>query len=284
MFMVVHALFGTSIAYLIGLPAFFALLGSIAPDFDGLWAAQPELHRQWFHTPLAGLIIAAAIFAYFRFKKNAGAKNMALSFLLGWMSHLLTDTITVFGIMWLYPIGTYYTTGWFRSAESFPNITISALSLVMFAVALAIKNPKKSGLALPKLRITNHKKIAMVFALMLLFLLAFARPKSQFPIGPEIGIDQLLENQNSYSEKFVTVQGFVTDIVGEYEATSGNAYQRFYLGRLDSNDRILVFKSANMEPEKIQIGDELIVSGKFQTQYGEPEIFVTPVLGIIRSG
>ncbi len=283
MFMAVHALFGTSIAYLVGFPLFFALLGSIAPDFDGLWAARPELHRQWFHTPLAGLIIAAAIFAYFRFKKGAGAKNMALSFFLGWMSHLLTDTITVFGIMWTYPLGTYYTTGWFRSAESFPNISISVLSLAIFAFAFAIKNAKGFGLALPKLRITNHKKSAIAFALMLLFLLAFARPKSQFPIGAEIGIGQLLDNKAAYANKFVTVQGAVTDIAESYEAKSGNAYQRFYLGSLENNDRILIFKFVGMEPETIEIGDALVISGQFMTSYDEPEIFVTPVLGIIRT-
>lgn len=282
MFMVVHALFGTSIAYLIGLPAFFALLGSVAPDFDGLWAAQAELHRQWFHTPLAGLIIAAAIFACCRFRKNDGARAITLSFLLGWLSHLLIDTTTVFGIMWLYPIGTYYTTGWFRSVETLPNISISVLSLVIFAVAFAIKNPKTFGLTIPKLRITNYKKVAMVFALMLIFLFAFARPKTQFPIGPEVGIAQLLDNKASYTDKFVTVQGVVTDIIEDYESKSGNRYQRFYLGSAENNDRILVFKSANMEPNNIGIGDEMIVSGQFQTQYDEPEIFVTPVLGIIR--
>ncbi|MFH1105591.1 MAG: hypothetical protein V1731_00045, partial [Candidatus Aenigmatarchaeota archaeon] len=84
-------------------------------------------------------------------------------------------------------------------------------------------------------------------------------------------------------DKFVTVQGVVTDIAENYGAKSGNAYQRFYLGSLENNDRILIFKSANMEPETIEIGDALVVSGKFTTQYGESEIFVTPVLGIIRT-
>ncbi|MFH1105881.1 MAG: metal-dependent hydrolase, partial [Candidatus Aenigmatarchaeota archaeon] len=246
MLMLVHALFGTSIAYLTRFPVFFALLGSIAPDFDGLWAAQAELHRQWFHTPLAGLIIAAAIFAYFKFRKNSCAKAMTFSFLLGWLSHLLIDTTTVFGIMWIYPVGTYYTTGWFRSIETLPNIAISVLSLAIFAVGFVIKNQKKSGLAFPKLKATNLQKASIIFALMMLFLFAFARPKSQFPIGAEIGINRLLENANSYSDKFVTVQGVVTDIAENYGAKSGNAYQRFYLGSLENNDRILIFKSANM--------------------------------------
>ncbi len=283
MLMLVHALFGTSIAYLAGFPLLFAFIGSILPDFDGLWAAQAELHRQWFHTPLAGLIIAAAVFAYFKFRKNNGAKAMTFSFLLGWLSHLLIDTTTVFGIMWTYPLGTYYTTGWFRSIETLPNIAISVLSLAIFAVAFVIKNPKKFRLTLPRMKMANCQKASIIFALMLLFLFAFARPKSQFPIGPETEIGQLLENTNSYSEKFVTVQGVVTDIAESYEAKSGNAYQQFYLGSLEDNDRILIFKFVGMEPATIEIGDALVVSGKFTTQYGESEIFVTPVLGIIRT-
>ncbi len=82
MFTLVHAAFGLALGYAAAMPVLFAIAGAWLPDIDILWAANPALHRQFFHTPFTGLLLAAVILAVFR------KRNYALSFLLGWVSHL----------------------------------------------------------------------------------------------------------------------------------------------------------------------------------------------------
>lgn len=84
------------------------ILGSLIVDIDIIYSTlgrwNPFVffmkHRGKMHTPLTGIMLTGLIIPY----------NMtyALAFGYGFFSHLITDSLTHMGIMWLYPIKKKY--------------------------------------------------------------------------------------------------------------------------------------------------------------------------------
>lgn len=104
---VTHILFGISLYILIfGFNIFnllFVVLGALMPDIDtphsllgrfNVLAAAMK-HRGKTHTLFIGVILSSLIGVY--------NLRFALAFGFGYLTHLIGDTLTPTGIMWLYP-------------------------------------------------------------------------------------------------------------------------------------------------------------------------------------
>ena len=83
------------------------MLGAIFPDIDLLYLylldATPQPHHTyWTHLPIACLGIGLLTWIAARHRSAAFRQTLA-AFLLGWLSHLLLDSITG-DIWWLYPL------------------------------------------------------------------------------------------------------------------------------------------------------------------------------------
>lgn len=84
-----------------------AMVGGIFPDLDLLYlylvdATPQHHHTYWTHLPAAWLGISLLTMIAARHRSNAFRLGL-LSFMLGWISHLLLDTL-VGHIWWLYPL------------------------------------------------------------------------------------------------------------------------------------------------------------------------------------
>lgn len=276
---IVHAIFGYALSYFPGAYAFFTIAGSILPDLDTLFTQYPEVHRTFFHTPIAGFALAIVLYYLIRNKK------IAASFFMGWVSHLFLDTFTITGIMWKYPISKdYFTTATFRSIDLIPNFAIAFLSV--FAIALAILFSNKRMKALKKyIKAAESRSessfIAIFFALLMLALgLFFVAQTGEFPkIENSILISKLLEQQERYDGKYVTIAGTVKEIAQNY-SSRGAIFQIFVVD--DGTGAIQVYKSSFVSPGQIKVGDDLIASGLFSTDRNKPEIRITPSVGIVK--
>jgi hypothetical protein len=99
----------------------FCLAGSYSPDIFTKWAvygfgfyhhdailSNPvQFHRGWpgagiTHTPFYGVAVAGLIFAFTR------NRLWAISFLIGAIAHVLSDTLDSVGIMLLFPFSTWH--------------------------------------------------------------------------------------------------------------------------------------------------------------------------------
>lgn len=83
------------------------MIGAVFPDIDLLYlhlldATPQHHHTYWTHLPLAWLCGGAFIWIAARHRSRAFRQTL-MAFLLGWLSHLLLDSITG-DIWWLYPI------------------------------------------------------------------------------------------------------------------------------------------------------------------------------------
>lgn len=86
-------------------PPVVGLLGGIAPDIDlffgRIWAF-PLVHRGVIHTPLFLVILVGGL-------ALAGSSEwVALAVGISFCSHLVMDSFTDAGIMWLYPASVYH--------------------------------------------------------------------------------------------------------------------------------------------------------------------------------
>jgi len=87
---------------------FGAITGALMPDIDVQGSPMSKIlylplgkHRGFFHTPLA-LAIFTILF-------SALSYSFGIGFFVGYLSHLILDTLNPTGIMWAYPIKrTYY--------------------------------------------------------------------------------------------------------------------------------------------------------------------------------
>ena len=92
----------------------FALVGAMLPDLDLKWKHRKVLHNLW----VLGVIILTMF--YFEISEIA-----IVIFSLGFISHLLADSLTKMGISWLWPIrfphleGGITTGSWKESVFSF---------------------------------------------------------------------------------------------------------------------------------------------------------------------
>lgn len=86
-----------------------AVLGGIFPDFD-FWLGLE--HRTVTHSTIAMAFLS--MFMYF----TASNKMWALCFAIGYLSHLLLDSLTVMGVPWLYPNPKRYSAGVCKTRDS----------------------------------------------------------------------------------------------------------------------------------------------------------------------
>lgn len=277
---IVHAIFAYALSYAVGGYVLFAVAGSIIPDIDTLFVSSGEIHRTFLHTPISGLILAFAVYYLVRNKK------VAASFFMGWVSHLLLDTLIVTGVMWAYPLSdSYTTTAWFRSIDPFANFLVLALSLgvlsVFIAVSKARMNAVKDFVKRAEQRKEGGIKILAIVALMFVFSLAFATTVTSLPSGGRTTtISSVLEHQEFYDGKYITVSGNVSLMLENYTSKAGVFYQIFLLS--DGTGEIRVFKSGSVMPAKVAEGDMVFASGLFSTDRNTPEIRVTPSIGLSR--
>lgn len=101
-----------------GIPFCLACMaGSLFPDIDLqtskagniIWPISGLLnktfgHRGFIHTPLNGAIMSLAVYALTNLVFLGFGIQIATGFALGFFLHLLQDTVTRGGIMWLWPL------------------------------------------------------------------------------------------------------------------------------------------------------------------------------------
>ncbi len=277
---IVHAIFAYALSYAAGGYVLFAIAGSVIPDIDALFVPYGEIHRTFLHTPISGLIVTFAVYYLVRNKKTAA------SFFMGWISHLLLDTLTVTGVMWAYPLSNSYTTvAWFRSVDPFANFFVIAASLVFLSVFAAVSKARMGAIKDFVKRAEQRKeggiKLLAIVALMSAFSLLFTAPVTSLPSsGQAFAISSILERQEFYDGKYVTASGNVSMILESYTSKAGVFYQIFMLN--DGTGEIRVFKSASVEPSQVAEGDMVFASGLFSTDRNVPEIRVTLSIGLSR--
>lgn len=127
-----HGAVGYAVARVTGYPAAAGLRGGVLPDVDLLfadWLFFPFVHRGLLHTPL--FVVLAATVAYLRTRE----RGTATAVLLGGLAHLVVDSFTAAGVMWLYPLDTRsFGVGW---GVHGPLRTVLLWSGVVVAVAAA---------------------------------------------------------------------------------------------------------------------------------------------------
>lgn len=93
-------------ASIIASPVVLVSLGALLPDFDHhLGGELGELwgHRGIFHTPFSAILLGLSVLLLLSLLGSDSRKKIATYISLGYMSHLLLDYITVFGIMVFFP-------------------------------------------------------------------------------------------------------------------------------------------------------------------------------------
>lgn len=275
---IVHAIFAYALSYFSGAYAFFAITGAILPDVDTLFTPYREIHRAFLHTPIAGIALTVVLYYLIRNKK------IAASFLMGWVSHLFLDTLTVTGIMWKYPFSTdYFTTASFRSIDIIPNFAVISFSIL--SIMAAILFSRKRMKALKRYIHSAEAKSEGGFAVLALaFLMVasgmlLASERDGFPkIEDSVLISKLLQQQGRYDGKYVTIAGYAKGV--DNYTSRGVGYQVLLVD--DGSGSIRVYKSGLVPPSPINAGDEIIASGLFSTDRRIPELRITPSIGLVK--
>lgn len=123
-----HVFFALALAYVLRFPLIPAAVGGALPDLDvAINFAFPWVHRGIIHTPL---VVGLGILVIHITLRNRG---LSLALGLGWLAHLLLDTITPAGIMWLYPVATYFSLNLATYSSLIANVGIVIWSLVFMA-------------------------------------------------------------------------------------------------------------------------------------------------------
>jgi inner membrane protein len=118
-----HLLFALAIAYLLRLPKIPAAIGGVIPDLDIILQGDfPLMHRGIVHTPL--ILAISMVLLYLAIEGPA-----VFAYGTGFLSHLLLDVITPFGILLLYPLPVYFSLNLAVYNNVFANLGIIALSL-----------------------------------------------------------------------------------------------------------------------------------------------------------
>jgi membrane-bound metal-dependent hydrolase YbcI (DUF457 family) len=130
-----HFFFALALAYILKLPLKTTVVGGIIPDIDTVFYVMglpfPFVHRGFLHTPIVLGIILIGI--YLATKRT----DICAGFGVGFLSHLLLDTLTPTGIMWLYPLPTFFTLDLAAYSNAIANWGIIAWS----AAFILLLNP-----------------------------------------------------------------------------------------------------------------------------------------------
>ena len=122
----------------------FALFGSVFPDIDhpasfisrGYWSVLSTVirkttgHRGWTHSLFgAGLFTGILLLILWYFKASL---FLAFGFFLGYISHLISDSLNPTGVNWLWPKRKRYSIGIIRTGSVGENIF---MWIIVFAIA-----------------------------------------------------------------------------------------------------------------------------------------------------
>ncbi|MEM7813414.1 MAG: metal-dependent hydrolase [Candidatus Aenigmatarchaeota archaeon] len=107
--------------------ALFALAGALAPDLDLRFMHRKLLHNMW----------ALLIFAWAGISSGLLFMPQAVAFAIGWVSHLVADSLTHTGVMPLWPIPAPRFKGAIRTGGA-GELALMLGLLVAIGVALGI--------------------------------------------------------------------------------------------------------------------------------------------------
>ncbi len=130
MIAVTHVLFALTLAYLFRLPVMYAVVAGLLPNVDALFAALfPFTPQGILHTPLFAAFVTVVLYLV------TDRKAVALAAGLGLLSHLLLDTLTPLGAMWLYPVTTHHiAVVLFPATDLLANMAIGLYSVGVLVV------------------------------------------------------------------------------------------------------------------------------------------------------
>ena len=145
-----HFFFALALGYVLKLPAAVIAIAGVIPDADVIFTqmgtAFPLIHRGFLHTPIIlGIIL---IIIYLVMKNPA----ICAAFGAGFLSHLFIDTFNPTGIMWLYPLPTFFTLNLATYSNVIANYGIIAWSAAFILIFnphfITRLNPRKLGIYL----------------------------------------------------------------------------------------------------------------------------------------
>lgn len=126
---ITHLLFAFALIWISNFPLILGMIASILPDLDASFHFMfPFVHRGFLHTPLfmlAGMVVIYAL---------SGSKKSCFSFGLGYSSHLVLDTFTYSGIMWLFPLKKSFSLQLLTANSFAGNLSISVFSIIVIVV------------------------------------------------------------------------------------------------------------------------------------------------------
>ncbi len=142
-----HFFFALALSYILKLPAKVMVVAGVLPDADTIFTAMgtgfPFVHRGFFHTPIILGIILIGIYLATK------SPSICAGFGVGFLSHLFIDTFNPTGIMWLYPLPTFFTLDLATYSNVIANYGIIAWSvafILLFNPHFITKlNPRKLG-------------------------------------------------------------------------------------------------------------------------------------------
>ena len=149
-----HLFFALALAYILKLPVKTAALAGVIPDLDTAFYALglpfPFMHRGILHTPIILGVILIGI--YLATKRP----DICAGFGVGFLSHLFIDTLNPTGIMWLYPVPTFFTLDLATYSNAIANwgiVAWSAAFILLFNLHFITKlDPRKLGAVLRGLK------------------------------------------------------------------------------------------------------------------------------------
>jgi inner membrane protein len=143
-----HFFFALALGYVLKLPAKVIAVAGVIPDADMVFTqmgtAFPFIHRGFLHTPV---ILGVALIGIYLVTKRS---DICAAFGAGFLSHLFIDTLNPTGIMWLYPLPTFFTLDLATYSNVIANYGIIAWSIAFILIfnphIMTSLNPKNLGL------------------------------------------------------------------------------------------------------------------------------------------
>jgi len=139
-----------ALGYILKFPVKTAAAAGVIADADIIFSEMglgfPFIHRGFLHTPIIlGVMLIAIYFATRR-------PDICAGFGAGFLSHLLIDTFNPTGIMWLYPLPTFFTLDLVTYSNPIANWGIAlwsaAFILVLNPNFITKLNPRKLRMSL----------------------------------------------------------------------------------------------------------------------------------------
>lgn len=248
---ITHAILALALSEAFMLNPLVTTISAILPDIDSLIGIT---HRTITHSLLFMLITSLIIY------KIKGIR-LTYAFIIGFSSHLITDSITPMGIPLFYPLETYYSFNLVNWDDLITNLGI------ILASALVIINKNKIHEYLLSLKKGRALLSVNIFIIAWFLVLIF------FPVKGCIGdlekINTLLNIMPG--ETGALINGTICSNITIEKSNAGNEYQVFTL--CDNTGNITVYKGAWIMDNNLSIGDNVLICGVFTRKYSKPEIY-----------